>query len=195
MNNSENFPIYRDNIFRTRTNYVILVPSLYFKEKFYIDNCVINSGSLFVYNIWTKYFMDSLKHKTLPFHYYIGKAGNDFTPLLGQPDCNKSYFIQDLVSASIIDYQYLYSLVIMIDFNFNYTIMEKRMGEILACRIINPILHNYNLQPTQVKFIDECYKDNWRENLKESTLEYELDESKFFDWALINPFIYKHKIY
>lgn len=194
-NELENFRLVKDPVIRFRTEYIILVPILSFREKTrYIDSVVINSMDLYVYNIWEKYLLHLCKHKYLPYHYFISRVGDDFVTIKGQPDVNKSYWLEDCVSASIIDLQYRNSIIVGIDYNFNIYNTDRRLCEQLSFKILSHLMKLYKLNPDRIKFLDEVLKDNWKENLEDSILEYTIEESKFFDFNILIPYINKYKM-
>lgn len=192
----ETYQIQRVKLIRRRTDYIVLVPSTNFiQAQFPISPAVKDSGYSYTWGIWEKYFLKELRHAGLPCHYFIEEIGNDFACIVGQPKYNPSYFIEDLVQSGIIEYTYRNSLVIMMGYNFNLYGLEKRMCTHMASKLISPLLREYDLQPDRVKLIDECYKDNWKQYLKESILDYNLSETKYFDMNILTQFIFKYKNY
>jgi hypothetical protein len=190
------FQLRRFKRIRLRTDYIVLIPStLLIEEKFFIDPLVINSGNMYTWGIWEKYFLHSLKKEALPCHYFTELVGEDYVTYKGLPDFQPSYFMEDLVSAGIIDYKYRNSLVVVVGENFNLHTLEKRLAEQLASKVLSPLLRINKLHPERIKFIDECFKEDWKTSLKYSTLDYKLTESKYFDINILLSAIFKYKYY
>lgn len=192
----ETFQIKRVTGRRMRTDYIVLVPSICFIEKKYpISPVVYNSGGTYTWGIWEKYFLKDLKRRMLPCHFFLERINEDYTATVGSPYFTRSYFIDELVQTSIIDHRYLHSIVIMLGFNFNLYPTDRRLCTQLSYKLINPLLRQYDLNPTRVKFIDECFNDNWQDSLKDSKLDYELCESELFDINILIEYIHKYNEY
>lgn len=191
----ESFKLPKDFRVRRNTDYIILVPSLLFRDKVIPpDGLVLDSGPMYTWNIWEKYFLHKLGKESLPCHYYFDKVGKDYVTIVGQNEMNPSYFIDDLVQASIINYKYLNSIVIMIGEDFNKRGMNRRMLEQLVCKLLIPLMKRFKLNKTRIKFIDECFLPNWEDSLKYSKLRYTLTESSYFDINFLTQFINKYNI-
>lgn len=181
---------------RRRTDYILLVPSsLLIEKKFYIDPIVLNSGYIYTWGIWERYFLEDLKKEALPCHYFSELVGEDYVTYKGLPDFQPSYFVEDLVSAGIIDYKYLNSLVVVMGENFNMHPLEKRYAEQLASKVLSPLLRQNKIHPERIKFIDECLKEDWKTSLKYSTLQYNIQESNFFNINILLSAVFKYKYY
>lgn len=180
---------------RRRTDYILLVPSVMLKEKFYIDPIVLDSGRVYTWGIWEKYFLNDLKKDALPCHYFIEQVAEDYVVYKGLADFQPSYFVEDLVSAGVINRRYLNSIVVVLGENYNRTVFEKRCAEQLSSKVIAPLLREYSLHPERIKFIDECLEEDYKESLSYSTLQYEIEPSKFFDINILLPAVFKYKNY
>lgn len=189
------FPIVRYKRIRRRTDYIILVPSTCFRENFYITPLVEDSGDKYTWGIWEYYFYHDLQKEVLPCHYFTERIGEDFTNIVGLSEFHPSYFIEDLVQAGIVDYRFIHSIIISVGCNFNRYPVDKRFSMQITNKILDPLLRKYDLSPDRIKFIDECYKENWQESLENSTLQYKLEESKYFDMNQLTPFIHRYKNY
>lgn len=194
----ENYRLWKNTRYRKTTKYIILVPSMYFydrKNPIYIDNIVRDSADLYVYDIWEKYFMRGQQQKYLPYHYFMTKVGDDGIAIKGQPDYNYSWYVEDLVSAGIIEFTYINSIVVMLDWNFALRTYDRRMASQLVYKVLNPVLKENKLSPERIVFIDDILKDNWKDIMDTSNLDYELGISTYFNFDIINQYLSQYKNY
>ena len=192
----ENFQIKRTRRKRMKTDYIILVPMECFLEgNFYYPPYLLNSGGNYTWNVWEKYFIKDLKHDSVPCHYFIERVDEDYVSVVCNPFYNPSYFVEDLVQTGVIDYKYIHSLVIGIGYNFNLYTMDRRFCTKLSYELLNPLMYQFNLEPDRIKFIDECYKEDWQDFKKYSKLSYHLMESENFDFNILMPYIHKYNMY
>lgn len=180
---------------RRRTDYIIIVPSLMLKENFFIDPIVIDSGKLYTWGIWEKYFLKELRKDALPCHYFVEQIGEDYTCIKGLPDFQPSYFIEDLVSVGVVDRKYLNSIIVVVGENYNRQTLSERCSEQVASKVICPLLRDFQLHPERVMFIDECLREDYQESMQYSNLEYDIETSKFFDMTIMRQAIFKYKNY
>lgn len=186
------FPIKKFKRIRRRTDYIILVPSLLLKEDFYIDGIVEDSGRLFTYGIWEKYWLKELAKDSLPCHYFSERIAEDFYVMKCLPDFQPSYFLEDLVQAGIINYKYRNSIMVVIGENFNRYPLDRRFCEQISSKVLDPLLREYGIHQDRILFIDEILNSNWKESFKESTLKYNLVTSKHFDMNILRQAINKY---
>lgn len=192
----ETYQIKRTKRKRIRTDYILLVPSVCFLEgNFQYSPLFLNSGGKYIWDKWEKYLIKDLGHEVLPCNYFFTRVNEDYLGIVGCPYFHPSYFVEDLVQAGVIDYKYLHSIVIMLDFNFNLYNMDKRFATQLSYKLLNPLLRMYKLQPDRIKFIDECYKEDWKDFTKYSRLTYHLTESEYFDFNQLMPYVHKYDLY
>lgn len=129
----ETYQIKRTKRKRIRTDYILLVPSVCFLEgNFQYSPLFLNSGGKYIWDKWEKYLIKDLGHEVLPCNYFFTRVNEDYLGIVGCPYFHPSYFVEDLVQAGVIDYKYLHSIVIMLDFNFNLYIIWT-----------NDLQHNY----------------------------------------------------
>ncbi|ALN97729.1 hypothetical protein Bp8pS_050 [Bacillus phage vB_BpuM-BpSp] len=178
---------------RRRTDYIIITHARNLMEKFYIDPFVIQGNNGFTWGTWQNYFIDDLKKDALPCHYFVEYMERDYVIYKGLADFQPSYFVEDLVSASIIDYKYMNSIVVVISEDFSINTLEDRLCQQLADKVLSPLLRQHELDFTRIKYIDECLKDNWEENLKFSNLNYKYTKQRYFNFQKIKTNIDKYK--
>lgn len=178
---------------RRKTEYIILTHARNLMEDFFIDNSVILPNHKYTWGIWQNYFIEDLKKPALPCQYFTEFLDKDYVVYKGIADFQPSYYIEDLVSAGVMKYQYLNSILVVIADDFSINTVDNRLAEHLSDKVLAPLLRQFNLDFTRVKYIDECLHDDWKNNLKYSTLQYKYVPQKFFDFQVIKSNIDKFK--
>ena len=178
---------------RYTTKHIILTHSLNLIENFYLAPDVITHNNFFTAGLMEDYFMRYLKKRTLPYHYYIDNIGEDWYVFKGACEFQPSYFIEDLVQAGVIKYEYLDSIVIVLSDDYTKYPIDNRMSEHLCDKVLSDIMKRYGLSWDAIIYIDDCLNDNWEENLKKSTLQYNYKKAFFFDFQKIKTNINKFK--
>jgi hypothetical protein len=178
---------------RRKTEYIIITHARNLIEKFYIDPIVIQGNRGYTWGIWQNYWIDEVKHPAVPCHYFVEMLDKDYVVYKGIHEVQPSYYVEDMVSAGVIDFQYLNSLLIVVADDFSINTVENRMAEHLSDKVITGLLREYKLDFTRVKYIDDCLTSDWENNLKFSTLEYKYTPAKYFDFQVIKTNIDKYK--
>jgi hypothetical protein len=179
---------------RRKTEYIILTHARNLIEDFYIDPSVIHSSNRkYTWGMWQNYWIDEVKHMVLPCHYFVEFLDKDWVVYKGLHEVQPSYYIEDMVSAGVIKYQYINSILIVIADDYSINTVDRRMSEHLCDKVITGLLREYSLDFTRVKYIDDCLTENWEENLKYSTLTYKYTPAKYFDFQIIKNNIDKYK--
>lgn len=187
------YPIINYKRIRKRTDYIILTHSRNLIEKLYIDPVVYKNNKQFTWGIWQRYFMEDLKKPALPCHHFVEFLDRDYVIYNGLYDFQPSYYMEDLVSAGIIDYKYINSILVVIQDDFSINTLERRLSEHLSDKLLTGMLRQYELDFTRIKYLDDCLQENWEENLKFSTLNYQYTKSKFFDFNTLKQDLDKYK--
>jgi hypothetical protein len=189
-----NYIIRNYRRYRRKTEYIIITHARNLIENIYIDPIVIKGGGRkFTWGIWQRYWIDDLKKPALPCHYFMEYLDKDYVIYTGLYDFQPSFYIEDLVSAGVIDYKYLNSMLIIIGDDFSTNTIERRMSEHLSDKVLTGLLRTYELDFTRIKYIDECLKPEWKENLANSTLEYQIEPAKHFDFNVIKGDLDKYR--
>lgn len=86
-----------------------------------------------------------LKHSDINYHYIIDKIDEDYIPVV----CRPFVYLCDFPDID----PNINNRAIHVSFigNYNYKIPEKRLYEILAFRILNPMLKMFALSPNRIK--------------------------------------------
>lgn len=169
------------------TKYIIITHSRNLLEdgKFIKPEAVAHN-SFFTAGVMEEYFMKTLKKYSMPYHYYVDSIGDDWFIFKELREYNPSYYIEDLVSAGVIEAKYLNSILVCISEDFSRYTIDRRMSEQLVSKLITDLIRKYNdLDITKVKYIDDCLTDNWKDNLSKSTLKYQYKEGIYYDRDLI----------
>jgi len=178
---------------RRKTEYIILTHARNLIENFYIDPIVIQGNRGYTWGIWQNYWVDEVKHMILPCHYFTELLDNDYVIYKGIHEIQSSYYIEDMVSAGVIDFQYLNSLLIVIGDDFSIHNVENRMAEHLCDKVLTGLIRQYHIDFTRIKYIDDCLTKDWENNLKFSTLAYKYTLGKFFDFQVIKKNLDKYE--
>lgn len=180
------YVMYNNKRKRRKTEFIILTHAKNLVETgFPVDPDVITHNNYFTWNIFEHYWMKSLDKETLPCHYFIENIGSDWYSFKGLCEFQPSYFIEDLVSASVIKYQYLRSMLIVIGEDFTKYPVDDRMSEQLAQKILTDIQYRYGVPDNKILYIDECLTDDWENCLRMSNLKYKYQPAKYFDMQQI----------
>lgn len=184
------------NIRRSRhfTKNIILTQSINMIEDFYVSPDAIVHNNYFTAGIMEQYFMYSLHKDMLPYHYYVDNINEDWYIFKGMREFQPSYFLEDLVQAGVIQYQYINSIVIAISEDFSRYNVNSRMSEQLVSKLITDLCRRYKLHFDKVLYIDECLTENWEENLRTSNLKYRFKLGPLFNRDIIKMDINKFKV-
>ena len=185
------YPLKRNRLIRRKTEYIILAPIRDTVEDGAIDPDILSNNSMFTWGMWQDYYMIYKKKKSLPCHYFVEKVDTDCVVYKGLNDFQPSYFIEDLVSSSVLDRNYMNSILVLYGDDCSRYPFDKRMAEHMADKVITPLLRQYNLDFTHVKMIDDCLKPDWEENLKFSNIQYKIKPQRYFDFQVIKTYIDK----
>jgi hypothetical protein len=178
---------------RRKTEYIIITHARNLMEKFYIDPMVIQSNRQFTWGIWQQYWIEDLKREVLPCHYFQEFLDKDYVVYKGLADFQPSYYIEDLIQAGVMEYKYINSILIVVADDWSINTVERRLSQHLANTVLTPLLRQFELDFTRIKYIDECLMDDWENNLKYSTLEYKYTPARYFDFQVIKSDLDKYK--
>jgi len=179
--------------FRRKTEYIILTHARNLQEKMYINNEVLRDNKYYTWGIWQKYWLDDLKRQALPCHYFVERIDTDYVVFKGLNDFQPSQYIEDMVSAGVMKYDYINAILIVIGDDFSMNTVETRLMQHLADKVVTGLLRTHELDFTRVKYIDECLSENWKESLESSTLDYQYKENLFYDKQILLTNINKYK--
>ena len=102
---------------------------------------------------WTKYIhVNQLKLSDINYHFIVDKLNNDYEIFVGKP--LHSYCIFE-----DIDDMYLESIHIAVMGDYNEDMANKRLYDVLAYRLINPLLYWFHLDKNKVKLHSEVSKE------------------------------------
>lgn len=113
----------------------------------------------YTWNDWQKYLTTWGDKTKLPNHYFIELVDDDYAVMKGLGETRPSYYIDEMVSRGVISHQYQNSLIIMIADDFNLRIPTRRFYEILAEKLLVPLMKMYKLDWSRIVYFDECLTD------------------------------------
>ena len=67
------------------------------------------------------------------------------------------------------------------------------MSEHLCDKVLADIMRRYRMTWDKIVYIDDCLQENWQENLRNSTLQYNYKLGTYFDFQKIKVNINKFK--
>lgn len=189
------YQIWKNKLVRKRTEYIIISQAINTRDNKYpyFDNSLIKSNLTYTWGKWQEYYMQDLKKRMLPCHYYVELLDRDYVVYKGLAEEHPSYFIDELVSAGVIKPEYKHALFVTIGENYNIDIPEYRMYEHLAEKCLVDLLRRYKLNKNRIMYIDEILTDNWQEMLKTSSLNYDIQLTQFFDRTIMEQHINFYK--
>ena len=186
MRNSRRIRPFTKNIIITHAHNLI--------EDYYISPDAITHNNYFTAGVMEQYFMYSLKKPSLPYHYYVDNIAEDWYIFKGLREFQPSYFIEDLVSAGVMKYEYMNSILIVISDDYSRYNVDQRMSEQLMSKLITELFRKYKIHFDNLFYIDECLSDNWEENLKMSNLAYHYKKAPLFNKAMLKSDYNKFKV-
>ena len=126
----------------------------------FLDPYLLQRNDKFTYNHIQEYFMNTLLKKDLPMHFSLEFIKEDWIPMTGLPITNRSYFLEDLSNAGIIDGRFDEAILILVLDNWKYEIPTKRMYQILSHRIITPLMRQFGILKSNIFHLEELYREN-----------------------------------
>ena len=167
---------------RQKTDYIILCHSINLIKKDLRINPIVRRGTYkLTWDIWQEYFMHTQQLLDVPCHFYTELLNEDYVIFTGLPIQKKSSYLEELANNGIIQPQFKNAVLVMIGENFEYDLPEERMFEHISNRIISPVSYQYKIPLERVVLFDDCLTTNWKENLENSNLNYEITLNKYFN--------------
>ena len=124
-----------------------------------VEEALAKGSRKFTWNDWQKYLTTWGNKTKLPNHHFIELVDDDYVVMKGLGETRPSYYLDELVEAGVIARQYQNALIIMIADDFNLRIPSKRFYEILAEKLLVPLLKLYHLDWSRIVYFDECLTD------------------------------------
>lgn len=188
------YKIKRFKRIRPKVDYIIITQSINLIDKnVYIDPMVYQRSYKYTWGRWQEYFMRDLYKPALPCHYFSEFLDKDFVVYKGLPDIQPSYYIEDLVSAGIIEYKYLNSILVVIGENFTTDNLEQRLTDHLSDKVLCPLIRQKKLDYSRIKLLDDCLTENWEINLQSSILNYDIKPHTYFNPDLLDFSMKRYK--
>jgi len=154
------YPLYINRNIRRKTEYLMLVHAPNFVVTDHPVEANLAKGSRkYTWNDWQKYLTTWGDKTKLPNHYFIELVDDDYAVMKGLGETRPSYYIDEMVSRGVISHQYQNSLIIMIADDFNLRIPTRRFYEILAEKLLVPLMKMYKLDWSRIVYFDECLTD------------------------------------
>lgn len=190
------YQIWKNKEFRPKTEYVILCQAKNTRETRFahFNPLLIKSTMQYTWGYWQEYYMEDLKRRKLPCHYYVEYLDRDYVVFQGLSEEYPSYFIRELVEAGIVKSEYKNAILVTIGENYNIDIPEFRMYEQMCSKCLCSLMRRYKLNQERIVYFDEILSPNWEVMLKQSELTYDIETTSNFDRVILRQFLdyYKH---
>ena len=116
---------------------------------------VLMGSSSFNQDRVNKYFRYELHMEKYPFHFALEYAESDYHALMLEPTYTRSKYLADLVEAGVIPYRYRDAICVCIYEDYNVDHPDDRMYDVLAYRILAPVMRQFSIIKQNVKFLDD----------------------------------------
>ena len=154
------YPLYINREIRRKTEYIMLIHAPDFIAVNHpVENDLMKGSRTYTWGDWQKYLLTWGVKTKLPMHYFIELVDDDYAVMKGLGETRPSYYIAEQVSAGVVAHQYQNSLVIMIADDFNLRIPSHRFYDMLAEKILVPLMKLYKLDWSRIVYFDECLTD------------------------------------
>lgn len=104
----------------------------------------------------TQFIMNGVLEQKTPdinYHFIIEKIKEDYVPLTARP------FVYECVFPDIDTYMNRFSLHVALLGSYDFKIPEKRLYEVTAYKVINPLMKMFALTPSRLKLHSEISSD------------------------------------
>jgi len=184
--------LYREKRINKPSNKIILTQAINLIDSdYFINGEVYKTNYKYTWGIWQKYFIEFLRKPALPFHYFTEFLDKDYVEYKGLPNLNRSYFLDELANAGIIEYKYKNCILIGIGENWNIDIPERRFYDHLAQKILIPLMREHHLNVNDVLILEDCFTSDWENKLEKSELNYKFYNHKYYDKVILKTYINK----
>ena len=165
------YQIWKNKEIRPKTEYVIICQAKNTRETSfaYFNPLLIRSNSTYTWGEWQNYYMQDLKRRKLPCHYFVEYLDNDYVVYQGLSEEHPSYFIRELIEAGVVNSEYKNSILITVGENYNIDIPEYRMYEHLCSKCICSLMRRYKLHQERIVYFDARTKIHLQNYLKTRT--------------------------
>lgn len=192
----QDYVLYNNRRKRKKTEFIILTQIRNLIEKgFPVEPLMYHRNNYLTFPYFEYYWMKNLKKDTIPCHYYVDPIGKDCYIFKGLCEFQPSCFLEDLVSASVIKYEYKNAILIVLADDYTKNNVDDRMSEQLSQKLLSDLMYRYDIPENKVLYIDDCLTDSWKDMLLSSTLTYQYELGSFYDHQFILKNIRKFKKY
>ena len=190
--------IYNYRKRRPHTNYIILAhaPDL-IRAGTRIDPNITFANYKYTWGTWQKYWIRQCNKICLPCHYFCELVDKDYVIYNGLTEYKPSYFLEELCEQHLLPYKYRESILIVLGENFNVEPPERRMFDHLCDKVLSKLCHQYNLDFTRIRLLDECLVEEWEEMNPMIPVKdrWELQPIKYFNKVELKMSYNKYCVY
>ena len=160
------YPIFINREIRRKTEYILIVHAPDFVAVNHpVEGDLAKGSRRYTWNDWQTYLTTWGDKTKLPMHYFMELVDNDWSVMKGLGETRPSYYLQELVANGVLSPNYQNSIVIMVAEDFDLHNPSKRFYEILAEKLLVPLMKLYHLDWSRIVYFDECMTDLYFDNL------------------------------
>lgn len=166
---------------KTKGIVIVTLPNL-IEMASHIDPDILVGSTVYTWGEVQKYFFREVVRESLPMHYSVELVDKDYAIYTGEALTVPSYFLQELAAHNVIPYTLQDSICVCVMENFNIDIPDNRMWDLLAHRVITPLMRTNGLDEGDVTFLDEIVNwDTYKVKHREKKVKFLMGKSKRFD--------------
>lgn len=140
---------------------------------------------MYTWGYYQYYYYKIAGKNKLPCHYFVELLDKDYVIYVGNPRINKSYFLEDLANAGVIDEKYKDALLITIGQTFTYSPMEERLIDHLTDKLLSSLMAEQYMEYSNIHSLQEVLVDGWEDKMIHNDLTYDI---------LPEPYLYMDKL-
>ena len=160
------YPLYINREIRPKTEYILLVHAPNFTVVNHpVENDLAKGSRRYTWGDWQTYLTTWGDKTKLPMHYFMEQIDDDFAVMKALGENRPSYYLRELVGDGVIQHQYQNAVVIMLADDFSLRNPTRRFYEILAEKLLVPLIKLYKLDWSRVVYFDECTTDLFFSNI------------------------------
>lgn len=173
---------YRRNPKQVDGFILINIKNMYEKGRFLLPTVLKGETKYYRFQSWQEYFYTEVRKTPLPFHFYSEYYQGDWFMGVGCNFAQRSWFIDEVARAGLIDEKYRNYNVIAISHDTDLRAYPDRLMMHLSDRILSNYVKFFAVQFGSIVFFDEILRANWQEKLKSSKLRYKIEPDKVTDF-------------
>ena len=141
------------------------------------------------WSIIDDYYRSDLSMMDVPMHYAIERVVNEYDLHIGTPLCNRSWWIDDMITSGVLNSQFKNCRLICVCDDFFENIPDERMWAKLWHALFSSWERTTGYTKNRIHWIDEIIDWGTYEQLKRAKkIDYNIVRSQFFNRQLFDSF-------